>query len=354
MTERKTSSRRMGSSDRVIANPFSPRPRRKKPPAKLPVLPMSSTTDVADGLTPSVVEDLTNGTKYKQHPFGKAWQRFDHESFTELVRDVGSRGLDHPILIFQGMILDGWHRYLACLHTKTKPTLVKFMGSALEAAEKVHASGIRRHSTKDQKYASFDMLCDECAAFKAKYEQMKEAGGKQRQSGKPLSTGGQRVDVLKAKADAAGVGRSTAAKVEMVKKLKPKAVAQIAAGTTTANKELRKLKGDNGVAKTPAPKVKMTEGGTGVASTPAANTPGAEDAAGPLLTELVQIGSKLTDLLKSLDHVKWATEDQSKWDEAVRTISQAAARLSDNVQAGFTGVEQTEMRAVWRADAERK
>jgi hypothetical protein len=51
------------------------------------------------------------------------------------------------------------------------------------------------------------------------------------------------VDVLGAKAAFVGVGRSTAAKVEAAKKRNPEAVARIAKGDTTANKELGKTKG---------------------------------------------------------------------------------------------------------------
>jgi hypothetical protein len=87
------------------------------------------------------------------------------------------------------------------------------------------------------------MLCQACPAFKAKYEQLKAKGEQQRKAGTPLATRGQRVDVVKAKAEAAGVRKATAKKVEKVKKGDPGAVAEIAAGRTTANKELKKLAG---------------------------------------------------------------------------------------------------------------
>jgi hypothetical protein len=189
------------------------------------------------------LEDLVaKPKKYEQHPFGKCWQPFDEAAFEELVADVDRRGLDKEIVLYQGMVLDGWHRYLACLAAKVEPKFVEFEGTELEAAELVHASGIRRHVSADQRYASFVMLCEACPAFKEKYEQLKAQGEQQRKAGTPLVTGSQRVDVVKAKADAAGVSKATAKKVEMVKRENPGAVADIAAGRTTANKELKKLK----------------------------------------------------------------------------------------------------------------
>lgn len=210
----------------------------------------TSTGEIPGGfyLTAEQVERLIASAKYKQHPYGQCWQPFDLETFNQLVGNIDLRGLDQVILLYKGMILDGWHRYLACLATKLEPKFEEFKGTDLEAAEKVHASGIRRHSQPDQLYASFLRLCEACSDFKEKYEQLRQKVMKTRRypdvtkDGTPLSTGGQRVDLLGAKATAAGVSRSTAAKVEKVKKANPKAIPEIAAGKTTANKELKKIK----------------------------------------------------------------------------------------------------------------
>ena len=177
-------------------------------------------------ITAETMARLIEEAQYKQHPYGQVWQRFDLDTFKELVGNIDRRGLDQEILRYQGMILEGWHRYLACLATKTQPKFAEFQGTDLEAAEQVHASGIRRQSSPDQRYASFVLLCDACPEFKAKYEALKQKGAEQQEAGTPLSTDGQRVDVTAAKAAAAVVGRSTAAKVEAVKKHKPEAVAE--------------------------------------------------------------------------------------------------------------------------------
>ena len=188
------------------------------------------------------MERLTQEAKHQQHPYGKVWQEFDTDAFAELVSNVQSRGLDQEIILYQEMVLEGWHRYLACLLSNTEPRFVEFKGTDLQAAEKVHASGVRRQSSADQRYAAFTMLGDACPEFQAKYERLKQQGNGQKNAGTPLSTDGQRVDVLGAKAAAAGVSRGTAAKVDAVMKRNPAAVAEIAKGKTTANKELKKFK----------------------------------------------------------------------------------------------------------------
>ena len=115
---------------------------------------------------------MTWKAEYKQHPHGKVWQPFDDKTFNELVGNIDRRGQDKEITLYQGMVLEGWHRYLACFATKTKLKFTEFNGTDLEAAELVHASGIRRHSSADQRYASF------LAHFKAKYEELKAKGEK--------------------------------------------------------------------------------------------------------------------------------------------------------------------------------
>lgn len=193
-------------------------------------------------MTYQTLEEVIKLADCKQHPYGAVWQLFDERAFRELVENIDRRGLDKEITRYQGMILEGWHRYLACLATKITPKFADFNGDDLNAAEFVHASGIRRHSSADQRYASFVQLCEACPEFNAKYEALKAKGVDQQKAGQPLDTSGERVNVIEAKAAAAGVGPTTAKKVERVRKFNPSAVAEIAAGTTTANKELNKFK----------------------------------------------------------------------------------------------------------------
>ena len=206
--------------------------------SKSPSVPVTTAAIASE-----TMERLTQEAKHKQHPYGMVWQRFDTDAFAELASNIKSRGLDQDILLYQDMVLEGWHRYLACLLTKTEPRFIQFEGTDLQAAEKVHASGVRRQSSADQRYAAFLSLGIACPEFKAKYEALKQKGVEQKSAGTPLSTDNQRVDVLGEKAKAAGVSKSTAVKVEQVQKLNPQAVEEIAKGKTTANKELKKIKG---------------------------------------------------------------------------------------------------------------
>jgi hypothetical protein len=60
-------------------------------------------------ITAETMERLIGEAQYKQHPYGQVWQPFDLDTFNALVGDVGRRGLDREILLYRGMVLDGWH-----------------------------------------------------------------------------------------------------------------------------------------------------------------------------------------------------------------------------------------------------
>lgn len=58
--------------------------------------------------------------KYEQHPLGQAWSRWDEEAFKLLIDDIDQNGVREKIVIYDGKVLDGWHRYQACLELGVK------------------------------------------------------------------------------------------------------------------------------------------------------------------------------------------------------------------------------------------
>jgi hypothetical protein len=176
----------------------------------------------------------------KRHPLCQIWQEYDIE---DMALDIAERGQDEPILRYEGMVLDGWHRYRGALKAGRIPTFEEFHGTPLEAAEKVHAANnVRRHMMPDQRYACFLKLCQQVPEFGSKYEAMKAEAERRIAAGQPLATGSQRLNVVMAKAAEAGVSPATAKKVERAVKSDPAALDRIARGATTANEELRKGK----------------------------------------------------------------------------------------------------------------
>lgn len=57
----------------------------------------------------------TSPAEFTQHPLSAAFPSMSASEFSELVSDIQANGLEYPIMLYQGMVLDGWHRYKACV-----------------------------------------------------------------------------------------------------------------------------------------------------------------------------------------------------------------------------------------------
>ena len=64
---------------------------------------------------------ILQGAMMQRHTLSALFQDMDPAEFRDLVESVKKHGLREPITVFQGEILDGWHRYQACLETGVEP-----------------------------------------------------------------------------------------------------------------------------------------------------------------------------------------------------------------------------------------
>lgn len=67
--------------------------------------------------------------KYKQHPLSAAFPGLNEEDFRALIDDIDANGVREKIVVYEGMILDGWHRYSACVELNVKkPPMIEYEG----------------------------------------------------------------------------------------------------------------------------------------------------------------------------------------------------------------------------------
>lgn len=86
----------------------------------------------------------------KFHPLCLALPDMTKEEFAALVDDIRKNGQLRDIVLLDGMILDGRHRYRACLECDLEPRTIEFSGSdpiAYVVSENIH----RRHLTESQR-----------------------------------------------------------------------------------------------------------------------------------------------------------------------------------------------------------
>ncbi len=69
---------------------------------------------------------------HERHALSKAFPNLSDEEFAALKDSIKRNGQRDKILIFEGQILDGWHRYRACLELGKEPIFGVFTGDAVE------------------------------------------------------------------------------------------------------------------------------------------------------------------------------------------------------------------------------
>jgi ParB-like chromosome segregation protein Spo0J len=91
-------------------------------------------------------------TDLEPHEFCLALPEMPPERFAELVADIAKNGLFRPVVTYQGKILDGRHRYRACLEARVEPAFAPFHGTDQEAFNLVVAENLqRRDLTPEQR-----------------------------------------------------------------------------------------------------------------------------------------------------------------------------------------------------------
>lgn len=95
---------------------------------------------------------------FQRHPLSGAFPPMSPEAFEELKADINENGVREKIVVFEDMILDGWHRYSACMELNVKkPPIVEYEGDdpiAYVLSKNFH----RRHMDKSQRAFSVAKL----------------------------------------------------------------------------------------------------------------------------------------------------------------------------------------------------
>ena len=95
---------------------------------------------------------FAQNTEYSFHAFANFFPMMSDDEFASLVEDVKRSGLREKIWLFQGQILDGRNRYLACLKAEAMPQFRDFPGSEEDALKAVSSWNLeRRHLTTSQR-----------------------------------------------------------------------------------------------------------------------------------------------------------------------------------------------------------
>ncbi len=80
--------------------------------------------------------------------------------FQSLAEDIALNGLKQPVVIFEDQVLDGWHRYTACLKAGMTPKVVHLEQDEDPVAFVLSMNMNRRHLTASQRAAAVVKCAD--------------------------------------------------------------------------------------------------------------------------------------------------------------------------------------------------
>jgi hypothetical protein len=99
-------------------------------------------------------------SRLTQHPLSAAFPAMLAEDFLTLKDDIEINGQREPIVIFDGMVLDGWHRYRACIELMLGPITQEIDAREDPVAFVKSRNLHRRHLTTSQRVAAL-VACSE-------------------------------------------------------------------------------------------------------------------------------------------------------------------------------------------------
>lgn len=121
-------------------------------------------------------------TNYEFHEYANLFPMMNEEQFTSLVDSV-SIGFNekHPITLYEGKILDGRNRYLACLKAEVTPIFKEFVGDSDAALRFVRIENLERNHYNEAQRAMVGAKLKSVFEEQAKQRQVEAAkvgGGK--------------------------------------------------------------------------------------------------------------------------------------------------------------------------------
>lgn len=90
----------------------------------------------------------------KQHPLSAAFPAMSADDFQALKDDIDNNGQREPVMVYEGMVLDGWHRYRACVELGLPVKKFTFSEGDDPVAFVLSHNLHRRHLTGSQRAAA--------------------------------------------------------------------------------------------------------------------------------------------------------------------------------------------------------
>lgn len=163
----------------------------------------------------------------KAHPLAAIFPPLDEASAQALANDIQLRGLLHPIVLLDGAILDGVHRYRACQQAGVEPRFEEYNGPD-PAGYVISINLHRRHLPPGVR-----------AGIVAAAQNWSLA----QNAGRPITLPYGRVSTVAERATVAGVGERTQARADRIARADPELARKVAHGEVSLQDAVEKATG---------------------------------------------------------------------------------------------------------------
>ena len=165
---------------------------------------------------------------YELHPLCTLFPRIIDDEFLALTADIKTHGLREPIILHEGMILDGGNRYRACIKAGIEPNFLTFGGGNL--VEYVLSSNLhRRHLSAAQRSAITAAVTD--------WANANTHGGDRKGDQEPTLV----LDTAKKRAEISNSSLNTQKKADKVAKENPELIQAVARGEVSLDDATREV-----------------------------------------------------------------------------------------------------------------
>lgn len=224
---------------------------------------------------------------YELHPLCTLFPRMAGAEFEALIADIRENGQREPIILHEGMILDGGNRYRACIEAGVEPQFMTFGGGNL-VAYVLSANLHRRHMTPGQQ-----------AAIVASAQDWAKA----QTVGKPKSGNATGLDRVSDRAAASGASDKTQRQADKVAKANPDLAKKVAHGEVSLPAAVKQVTGQRPGPKPPA--LKVIEGGKDAAELAALR-----DRLAAVEAERDELSERLAEMAADLEGYMTASEGE--------------------------------------------
>lgn len=175
----------------------------------------------------------------KPHPLSELLPPMSDGEMQQLTADIRANGLHQPVVLYEGQILDGRHRFKACAAAGVAPRFTEFKGDDAAAAALVYSANLARRQLSKSQLAVAGAKLKAWHAVRAKERQIAALQTSGKRGGKVVADSPEPIDDGRARdhaAKAVGVGGKLIDQAENVmRKAVPEVARLVESGSMTLN-----------------------------------------------------------------------------------------------------------------------